>query len=323
MAAKHIFIDTNVFLAFYAYTKDDVEALKIVSELAKAKKLILHVPDQVVYEFERNREAKIAESTREFEKGGKNPGVPRYMSAYLEAKSYSESSKELQKARDALLKQARADAESRQLAADKTFDNLIAEASMIVTTPDIIEAAKKRKVIGNPPGKKESHGDQINWEALLAGVPDENDLHVISKDGDFASPLNATQPHYFLKTEWSNAKKGSLFLHEELRPFLNSHFPGVNLATDVERHAAVDSLENTGAFATTHAAIAKLEGLFDALTWSDAERILIAGETNTQIAWIGSDSDVSRFYLKLIDKFESKLDAARVVELRSTFKVAA
>lgn len=74
MPAIHIFIDTNVFLAFYAYTKDDVEALKIVSELAKAKKLILHVPDQVIFEFDRNREAKIAESTREFEKGRQGSG---------------------------------------------------------------------------------------------------------------------------------------------------------------------------------------------------------------------------------------------------------
>ncbi|GAA4214354.1 hypothetical protein GCM10022253_06850 [Sphingomonas endophytica] len=322
MAAEHIFIDTNVFLAFYAYTKDDVEALKIVSELAKAKKLILHVPDQVVYEFERNREAKIAESTREFEKGGKSPGVPRYMSAYNEAKEYSEASKGLQRARDALLKKARADAESRQLAADRTFDNLIAEANLIITTSEIIEAAKKRRIVGNPPGKKESHGDQINWEALLAGVPEGSDLHVISKDGDFASPLSATQPHYFLKTEWSRAKTGTLYLHEELRPFLNSHFPSVNLATDVERHAAVDSLENSAAFATTHAAIAKLEALFDALTWSDADRILTAGETNRQISWIGSDSDVSRFYLRLIEKFENKIDAKRVVDLREAFKIA-
>lgn len=253
-------------------------------------------------------------------KGGKAPGVPRYMSAYEDAKKYSDSAKELQKSRDALLKQAKADAESRKLAADETFDNLINEANLITTSQDIVAAAQTRKIVGNPPGKKDSHGDQINWEALLAGVPEKYDLHLVSKDGDFASPLNATQPHYFLKSEWANKKGGTLFLHEELRPFLNSHFPGVSLATDVERHAAVESLENTGAFATTHTAIAKLEGLFDALTWSDADRILKAGETNSQIAWIGSDSDVSQFYLKLIEKFEDKIDAAWVIELRDAFK---
>lgn len=49
--ALHAVIDTNVFLAFYAYTKDDVEQLRIVSELIKSGKLVLYLPEQVVVNF--------------------------------------------------------------------------------------------------------------------------------------------------------------------------------------------------------------------------------------------------------------------------------
>ena len=37
--AISVFIDTNVFLAFHHYTKDDIEQLKIVLELTNTNKL--------------------------------------------------------------------------------------------------------------------------------------------------------------------------------------------------------------------------------------------------------------------------------------------
>jgi hypothetical protein len=52
--------------------------------------------------------------------------------------------------------------------------------------------------VGNPPGKQGSLGDAINWEALLAEVPDGEDLYLIADDRDYLSVLNENKPKEFL-----------------------------------------------------------------------------------------------------------------------------
>jgi hypothetical protein len=47
--------------------------------------------------------------------------------------------------------------------------------------------------LGNPPGKPGSCGDAVNWEALLQGCPNGEDLELVSEDRDYASPLDDTR----------------------------------------------------------------------------------------------------------------------------------
>jgi hypothetical protein len=56
--------------------------------------------------------------------------------------------------------------------------------------------------IGNPLGKNNSIGDAINWTVLLQAVPNEENLHVISEDGDYYSSINKDAVHPFLEDEW-------------------------------------------------------------------------------------------------------------------------
>ena len=319
MAAFHIFIDTNVLLSFYHYTRDDAEQLKIISKLVETNELALYLTEQVIDEFNRNREVKIATAIREFEKWGKGPGVPRSMIGYPEAKAYQEAVGAVEKARSALIAHAREDAEARSLSADTLVAAILKVATVIARDPDQIDDAETRKIIGNPPGKPDSFGDQINWECLLHGVPDGTDLHIISKDGDFASPLFPDRPHQFLLDEWKSAKDADLHLHEELRPFLKSKFPEIELATDIEKSAAILRLENSTSFQTTHAAIATLTPIRETFTWTDADRIFTAGLINNQISWIGTDDDVCAFYGSLIETFAAKLDPDRRAALELEF----
>ena len=188
MPTYHIFIDTNVLLSFYHYTSDDAEQLKIIAKLVEKKEMVLYLTEQVVDEFNRNRETKLAASIKDLEKWGKAPGIPRSMIGYAEAKTYQEAVSAVDKARTALITQAREDALKRTLTADSLFEEILKVAVIIKREELQIKAAETRKLIGNPPGKKDSLGDQINWECLLAGVPKGTELHIVSKDGDFASP---------------------------------------------------------------------------------------------------------------------------------------
>lgn len=319
MIDLHVFIDTNVWLSFYTYNKDDLEELRKLIELLKRGKLTLYANAQLRDEFYRNREGKLAESIREFSKVNFPKGLPRYMNEYSEAASFRDALKDAEIQRDALIARAKADAQSKSLVADKLFADILEAVQVGEISHSTVSKALDRRIRGNPPGKSNSLGDQIHWEYLLAQVPEGVDLHIVSKDGDFESSLNKGHIEQFLADEWQEKKGGGLKLHTELRPFLVEHFPNINLAIDVQKLDAVEHLVNSGSFSSTHSAIERLGFIVDSLSWQDVERIFNAGITNSQINWIGSDGDVRGFYQSLIAKYGHKIDADSQALLKKYF----
>lgn len=321
MSELHLFIDTSTFLTFYAYTSDDLEQLKKVTGLIRAKKLKLYVPTQVVDEFYRNREGKLAQTLESFSGGGLSKSLPRFMIDYEEAKEFEEAVKNLQQARDKIVERARKDAIERALPADAIFKNIIDTAKVIKISDAVLQLSNRRRLIGNPPGKKESVGDQINWEILLEKVDNGQDLHIVSNDGDYSSPLAKDRMHQFLEDEWLKKKSAKVHLHRQLRPFLNKHFADLKFATDIEKQIAVEKLAYSGSFSSTHSAVAELSKFVDELTWPDVEKILDAGISNNQIHWIGTDPDVNNLYRKLMVKFYDKTSIEMDDALEKLFPV--
>lgn len=306
MAAIHLFIDSSTFLTFYAYTSDDLDELKKVAGLIKAGKLKLYIPEQVADEFRRNREGKLAESLTGFLGGGVSKAIPRFMMDYPEAQEFSDALKAFQQAREKLAEKARQDAAERLLPADDVFAKIIEAAGLIPASEALLLQANRRRLRGNPPGKKDSVGDQINWEVLLEQVPEGNDLHIVTKDGDYASALDAERSHQFLQAEWEQKKGSSIHLHRQLRPFLNAQFFNIKLAVDIEKQVAIDALIYSGSFSATHKAISDLQSYINDLKWPQVEQIFEAGISNSQISWIGTDHDVNGFYRLLMVKFFEK-----------------
>lgn len=319
MSALHLFIDTSTFLTFYAFTSDDLEELKKVASLIKNNKLKLYIPEQVADEFYRNREGKLAESLKAFTDGGVSKAVPRFMMEYDEAEVFTQAAKAFQQARNKLAEKARHDAAQKLLPADNAFAEIIEAAGLLPANDAILRQANQRRLRGNPPGKKDSIGDQINWEVLLENVPEGEELHIVAKDGDYESPLSDGHPHQFLEAEWRRLKGRDLHLHTQLRPFLNANFADIKLAVDVEKHSAIDRLIYSGSFATTHNAISELIPFIDELKWDEVERIFDAGLSNNQIDWIGTDADVNAFYRTLMAKWEQKLTPESEKALNLTF----
>lgn len=323
MATLHVFIDTNVWLAFYSFTKDDVEQLRKLIKLIEKGKLKLYITQQLADEFYRNRERKLDESLRAFGKGEIPKSIPRYLMDYPEAADFEKAVSEWQKVRDSLIDRAKKDALDKTLAADALFADVLKASPPATVGADIISKALNRRLVGNPPGKYPSLGDQINWEVLLRDVPEESDLHIVSKDGDFESRLIPGRADQFLIDEWKQAKKADLIFHSELRTFFAAHFPDIKLASDVERKDAIDKLVNSGSFASTHVAVAALKTFADELSWAEADSILTAGLSNAQINWISTDGDVAAFYQTLMAKFADKIGAERLAQLNQHFKPVA
>ncbi|MBU3188745.1 PIN domain-containing protein [Clostridium bowmanii] len=180
-----IFIDTNIFLDFYRANK---ETLKVLDELKKYAKHIVF-PLQVYGEYNRNR-------VEELEK------ILLNLKRIMKVGSYSTSIindldefKELQKTKrlyednlKALIGkvQEMIDDPSKDLIFNKVKDIFESDGIMIISADNsIIEKAKIRQLLGNPPGSnKFCIGDEVIWECILFGV--KSDLVIISRDSTYS-----------------------------------------------------------------------------------------------------------------------------------------
>jgi hypothetical protein len=184
---------------------------------------------------------------------------------------------------------------------------------------DDLARARLRTERNDPPGKAGSFGDRLNWELLLDHAPPQTDMHIVSKDGDFSSSIDAAQPHPVLAKEWKNEIGGALYLHTELGAFIAAHFPDIKVATDIERRDAINALSNSGSFASTHFAIAKLNSFVDLLTAPEIDELVEAAFKNGQVGWIGKDDDVQDFFSKIVPLRWEKYSKERRDEIADAF----
>lgn len=183
--ALNLFIDTNIFLAFYHLTGDDLEELKKLSVLIENGEIVLLLPRHVEDEFLRNREAKIAEAIRKIREQHLNLQFPQICKDYPEYEAMRVSQKEYEEAHAELLKKIDEDITSRKLKADEVIEKLFVLATKIPITEMLISKALLRTQLGNPPGKRGSLGDALNWEALLEATDPGEPLHFVTDDNDF------------------------------------------------------------------------------------------------------------------------------------------
>jgi len=299
----HVFIDTNLFLSLYAFTDDNIEELRKLVELIKAGQLSITVTPTVNQEFYRNRDKKLSESMQQLEKFSMTVGIPRFMDHYPEAKELREALFRAKEIRNSLMEKATAEMVGLELAADELFIEIRDLSKVLAITPEVESAARKRMELGNPPGKPDSLGDRLNWEFLLKHIPSKTDLHVVSKDKDYASPLANNVPNSYLAMEWSIKKSATLHLYSDIRSFTKKHFPDIKISADASKILAIKQLIDSNSFASTHSAIAKIAPLFPAIDKDDAKRLFLALINNPEINLISGDQDVKDLYENLLASF--------------------
>lgn len=290
----HVFIDTNILLNFFHFTKEEIDALSNVFASHEHGAAKVHLTEQVCDEFSRNRENKIKDALKKFKDVKFAAQLPAFMKQYEEYEQIRQKSAELQELAKAISQKVDSDVVESGLLTDALIKDIFAKSNPIPTTPELFLKAQMRVSLGNPPGKNGSLGDSVNWMALLDAVPDGENLHVISEDGDYYSTLDENRPHPFLKSEWHVKKHAELFVYRTLSSFLKEHFDGVAFSYDKDKNALIESLAESGTFAATHNLIAKLEQ-FGYFSLKEVQRILAAAVTNNQFGWIVTDDDVYNF----------------------------
>lgn len=291
----NLFIDTNVFLSFYHLSNDDLEEIHKLAVLLEKGDMKLWLPEQVKDEFKRNRENKISDALKKLKEQQKKPQFPQICKDYAEYTDIRELQEEYGKKLSTLIEKISDDVETKSLKADEKIEELFEKASIIETTPELVEKARFRMDVRNPPGKDGSLGDAINWEGLLASVPDKEDLYLVADDKDYYSVLDENSMKDFLSDEWHKKKSSKLSFYRRLSLFFKEHYPHIKLATELEKELAIKSLVNSGSFASTHSAITKL-AKYAEFNKSHLNELAQVAISNNQIYCIICDTDVCEFY---------------------------
>lgn len=200
-----IFIDTNIFLDFYRYNKNDnISNLK--DEFKKYFEYFINTK-QSYDEFFRNREKTI----NEFIDTLKSQINPLYDGNFLSSlngfEDYYENMKLANKSIKCMIDKC------SELIFDFEKDPVYSLYLLFChntydRTRDIIDRAIKRKYIGNPPtSNKNTCCDEIIWESILENCHD--DLIIVTRD------KTSNENYNFLKNEY-NEKNGKKLLIVEL-----------------------------------------------------------------------------------------------------------
>lgn len=304
---KNLFIDSNIWLSLYHFTNDDLVQFSKLKDMVN-KSIRLFIPQQVYDEIARNREAKLKDALKAFDI--KTFRFPAFCKGYPEFDTVKSAYNSFMNQVNTWKKTINADIETHHLPADETIMQIF-ETVELISCQDYVDKAYMRYRIGNPPGKDNKYGDAINWECLLANVPNGEDLYFISADKDYCSELDDERIKDFLRLEWRRVKDSEIHYYKNLVPFLTENISDIKLGTEAEKQNLIDQLSNSGSFQRTHAIIAMLK-MFSGWTEDQIEELCAIAEDNSQVSWILKDPDVFEFYSHVLSgkNLESLSDSA-------------
>lgn len=313
--AIHLFIDTNVYLKFYHYSNDDLEELNKLLVLLDNNKLELYLPEQVINEFERNRDNKLADALKTFSLNKISNQFPQFCKEYKEYDVLKKIMKDYEHEKQILLKNVMLAIETSSLKADKIIDLLFKKANVIDINPELVERSKLRFDLGNPPGKNKSYGDALNWESLIENVEYGNDIYFIADDKDYFSEINNSNFNAFLLNEWNKKKGTKIKFYKTLSDFFKDVLPDIKLATELEKDLLISELDSSPNFYTSRNVLKKLTKL-DSFSSEQINQIITSSINNTQVYWISEDEDINEYLYNFVETYSDKIEPTLLNEFK-------
>lgn len=317
---KSLFLDTNIYLMFYHLSSDDLEELRKLIVLIESDRAKLYVPIQVIQEFKRNRDNKIADALKRLREEKIGHSFPQYFKEYDEFKQLVDLITKYEDVKKILLKKTDEDVKNLSLKADEVIQGLFAKAQIINYDWNTYNTAKFRFELGNPPGKNNSIGDAINWESLKSGVPNGEDLIFVTDDKDYFSIIDPQEFNRFLKDEWEQEKFSKIIHYRRLSDFFKKEFPSIKLASELEKDLLIKKLIQSGSFWETRDTLRKLHKYSKQFSADQIQDIITGAITNTQIYWIATDQDIQGYLFDILSGFENKIDSSILEKFYSLYE---
>lgn len=311
-----LFIDTNILLSFYALNQDDLAELNKLIEAIDKQQITLLFTDQIIDEFNRNREQRIDGAIKSLRNQTFNSQFPQLCEDYPEIDSLRESLKHYEQAHESLVTKILVDIKAKTLKADLIIQSLFSLGKQLNNSNAILDRARFRMGVGNPPGKNNSLGDAINWECLLDETPEGEDLYFITGDKDYCSALNDDEFSDFLLTEWSSKKQTKIYFYKRLSSFCKEQFPEIALASARDKEFLIRDFVNSQSIAATQIAIDKLS-YYSEFNAAQVNTIVTAAISNRQVIWSLEDDRVRDFLRSIVATNRQYLDAASLASIEA------
>lgn len=311
-----LFIDTNILLSFYALNQEDLSELNKLIAAIDRQQITLLLTQQLIDEFNRNREQRIDGAIKSLRNQAFNPQYPQLCEDYPEVEILRSSLKQYEQAHAALTDKILADIKAKNLKADRLIQALFSLGKQLTAKPEILDRARFRMGVGNPPGKNNSLGDAINWECLLAETRAGEDLFFVTGDKDYCSALNEDEFSDFLLTEWQQQKQSQIHFYKRLSGFCKEQFPEIAIASLRDKEFLIRDLVHSQSIADTQKAIAKLS-YYHEFTAAQVNTIVTAVLTNQQVAWSIEDENVRSFLASVVANHQQYLDPDSLASVRS------
>lgn len=300
----NLFLDANILLSFYALSDADISKLNELHRAVKRKDVTLYINEQLAEEVTRNRDSKIKESIKTLKENRFKCTAPAFVKLMPKFESLQNILNDANKLHSSLLDEVTQLIEDEELHADNLIKEILSHTGVRQTTPEQFERAHQRFLKGQAPGKKKNTiGDEINWEFLLECVPNREDLHLISSDGDFCSAIDTSRANPALKREWQAKKNSTLHYYQDLNSFFKLYFPNIKLANQERLDALISELSASGSFWRTHEIIAKFPEDPD-FTDNQIRTLAEIRENNSQVCRIRDDADVRDFFAPVLAKLD-------------------
>lgn len=188
-----LFIDTNKYLDLYRLPSK--ESKKLLGALREQAEYIF-ITQQVVSEVQRNKINEAAKFLQDICKERNIPGfgLPDHLSTNYttQQQGIHQQKENIKKKIDEMnievgvwglniMKEISHSEDEVSKALSPIFANAVSHSRKE------LQKARERKELGNPPGKNNSIGDQLNWEQILTHFQGKKRLWIISKDPDYGT----------------------------------------------------------------------------------------------------------------------------------------
>lgn len=225
-----VFIDANIYLNFYTGLYTNISPLEELLNLVNEGKVELLATEQILNEVNRKKEklslstiSKLQKYETELKKSlpDKKKVLPRWESIRKINEKYNQDiSAEIEVIRGEVNKSISPGGE-----VDKLLEALFEKATVYNISPSVLQQAKLRYDLGNPPKKNDnSLGDAINWELLLSNSKQEDNIVLVCNDGDFKTEKHDGSIGLmgFLEKEWQIKIGSDIRLFSKITEFLLS-----------------------------------------------------------------------------------------------------
>ncbi|ABE51540.1 PIN domain-containing protein [Methanococcoides burtonii] len=206
----NIFIDTNIFLGLYESNNNKVS--QIFDDITKLKKRLI-IPEQVYDEFLRNRDSVLQKQINSSNKNKveiHTTALIRHMEEYDNLKTIKDDFDEKNKLLIQKLKDLQTHSDDDPILNGFLDIYNSKDVKKIKRTETIIQKAKDRMLMGNPPidKKKGTIGDQIIWETLLENLND--DVIFVTEDNTYVNHK------LFIENEFLNVVGKKIFITDRV-----------------------------------------------------------------------------------------------------------